>query len=86
MYFERKIDSYLDEWLYKKRKSLILLVEIKQCCKTESVLEYKNTNNIVPAYRILTSTIFDMKTDFGRRMDTSGNAILKLQEFKMFLI
>lgn len=44
------------------------------------VLEYKKTNNIMPAYRILTSTIFDMKSDFGRRMDKSGHAIFKTPE------
>ncbi len=44
------------------------------------VLEFKKTNNIMPAYRILSSTIFDMKSDFGRRMDTSGHAIFKAPE------
>lgn len=44
------------------------------------VLEYVNTHSIVPAFRILNSTIFDMKTDFGRRMDKNGNPIFKASE------
>lgn len=44
------------------------------------VLEYKNTNNIMPAYRILLSIVFDIKSDFGRRIDTTGNTIFKTSE------
>lgn len=44
------------------------------------VLEYINTKSIVPAYRVLTSTIFDMKSDFGRRMDKKGNPVFKTSE------
>lgn len=45
-----------------------------------AVLEYVNTHSIVPAFRILNSTIFDMKSDFGRRMDKKGNPVFKASE------
>jgi len=44
------------------------------------VLEYINTRSILPAYRILESIVFDMKGDFGRRMDRKGNPIFKPAE------
>ena len=44
------------------------------------VLEYINTKNIVSAYRVLNSTIFDMKSDFGRRKDKHGNPVFKKAE------
>lgn len=44
------------------------------------VLEYVNTHSIVPAFKILNSTIFDIKSDFGRRMDKKGNPIFKAPE------
>lgn len=44
------------------------------------VKEYINTNNIVSAYNVLNSTVFDMKTDFGRRKDKSGNSVFKPSE------
>ena len=44
------------------------------------VLEYINTHNIVPAFKVLNSILFDMKTDFGRRMDKNGNPIFKASE------
>jgi len=44
------------------------------------VLEFIKTNSIVPAYRILNNTIFDMKCDFGRRMDKKGNPVFKASE------
>ena len=44
------------------------------------VLEYINTHNIVLAFKVLNSILFDMKTDFGRRMDKNGNPIFKASE------
>ena len=44
------------------------------------VLEYLNTKSIVSAYKVLNSTIFDMKTDFGRRKDKNGNPVFKPSE------
>lgn len=44
------------------------------------VKKYIETYNLGEAYRILNSTIFDMKTDFGRRKDNKGNLIFKPAE------
>lgn len=41
------------------------------------VKEYINTNNISSAYKILNNTIFDMKTDFGRRKNKDNNPVFK---------
>ena len=40
MYFKRKIDAYLDEWLNKEKRSPALIVGIRQCGKTESIQEF----------------------------------------------
>ena len=49
MYFERKIDKWLMNWKNKTKKSPALIVGIRQCGKTESILEFgkKNYKNIV---------------------------------------
>lgn len=44
------------------------------------VLEYINTNNIMSSIRVLNSTVFDMKTDFGRRKGKDNNPIFKPAE------
>lgn len=44
------------------------------------VLEYINTRSIVPAYRVLNSTVFDMKSDFGRRKNKDGTPMFKQAE------
>ena len=44
------------------------------------VKEYINTKNIASAYRILNSTIFDMKTDFGRRKDKNNNPVFNTSQ------
>ncbi|MCI2111702.1 MAG: AAA family ATPase [Bacilli bacterium] len=44
------------------------------------VKEYANTRNLMSAYNILSSTVFDMKTDFGRRKDKNNNPIFKRSE------
>ncbi len=46
MYFERKIDATLDSWLKQKDKSPILIVGIRQCGKTETVLEFAKRNDL----------------------------------------
>lgn len=44
------------------------------------IKEYINTKKIVEAYKVLNSTVFDMKTDFGRRKDKSNNPLFKPSE------
>ena len=46
MYFKRKIDAYLDEWLNKEKRSPALIVGIRQCGKTESIQEFARRNNL----------------------------------------
>lgn len=44
------------------------------------VKEYIKTKNIAAAYRILNNTVFDMKSDFGRRKDKNNNPVFKVSE------
>ena len=44
------------------------------------VKEYLSTRRIVDAFRELNSTVFDMKTDFGRRKDKKGNPVFNAPE------
>ena len=46
MYFKRKIDVFLDNWLKKKNKSPALVVGIRQCVKTETIQEFAKRNNL----------------------------------------
>ena len=46
----------------------------------QTVDEYLKTHKIVDAFKILQSTVFDMKTDFGRRKDKNGNPVFKAAE------
>lgn len=46
MYLKRKIDAFLDDWLTSKNKSPILVVGIRQCGKTESIVEFANRNKL----------------------------------------
>lgn len=46
----------------------------------QAVDEYLKTHKIVDAFKILQSTVFDMKTDFGRRKDKNGNPVFKTAE------
>ena len=46
MYYKRKIDKYLDEWLLRKDKSPALVVGIRQCGKTQSIIEFAKRNNL----------------------------------------
>lgn len=44
------------------------------------VREFVLNRNLMSAYRTLQSTIFDMKTDFGRRQDKNGEPLFKPAE------
>lgn len=44
------------------------------------VLEFVKTRNIVPAFKVLNSVLFDMKSDFGKRKDKQGNPVFKASE------
>ena len=46
MYLKRKIDNVLDNWLQNKEKMPMLIIGIRQCGKTESVLEFAKRNNL----------------------------------------
>ncbi len=46
MYFKRKIDFMLDEWLSKNEFFPLLIVGIRQCGKTESVRELARKNHL----------------------------------------
>lgn len=86
MYFENKIS--VPQNVHEIFKNLFLkYVSIGGFPKV--VKKYVETNRIVLAYKELESTVFDMKSDFGRRKDKNGNPFLMLQrcpEFKMLLI
>lgn len=44
------------------------------------VKDYLKTQKVVDAYRTLNNTVFDMKTDFGRRKDKNGNPVFRSAE------
>lgn len=46
MYFKRKVDCDLDEWLQKEKKSPLLVVGIRQCGKTATIKEFAKRNNL----------------------------------------
>lgn len=46
----------------------------------KAVKEYISTHNIMEAYRIVQSIVFDMRTDFGRRKNKNGNSLFKPAE------
>lgn len=46
MYYKRKIDTLLDNWLKKENKSPALIVGIRQCGKTETVFEFAKRNSL----------------------------------------
>lgn len=46
MYFKRKVDAVLDEWLKKDGKSPLLMVGIRQCGKTETIREFARRNDL----------------------------------------
>lgn len=44
------------------------------------VKEYLEKRRIIDAFNVLNSTVFDMKTDFGRRKDKNGTPVFKAPE------
>lgn len=46
MYFKRKVDLFLDNWLKKEDKSPALIVGIRQCGKTESIQAFAKRNKL----------------------------------------
>ena len=46
MYFRRKMDSILDDWLKKENKLPALIMGIRQCGKTETIREFAKRNNL----------------------------------------
>ena len=46
MYFDRKIDILLDEWLHSKNNCPALIVGIRQCGKTETIREFAKRNHL----------------------------------------
>lgn len=46
MYFKRKIDILLNEWLKKEDKTPLLIVGTRQCSKTKSIREFAKANNL----------------------------------------
>ena len=49
MYFKRKADMFLENWKIKKDKNPLLIVGIRQCGKTRSILNFaeKNYKNVI---------------------------------------
>ena len=69
MYFKRKIDSVLDEWLKRKDCSPALIVGIRQCGKTESIEEFARRNNLdLIEMNFWTNPEFCL--DFNGKLDT----------------
>ena len=46
MYFNRKIDNYLDDWFKNNSSTPALVVGIRQCGKTESIKEFAKRNHL----------------------------------------
>lgn len=44
------------------------------------VRKYLETRRIVDAFQLMSSIVFDMKSDFGRRRDKNGNPVFNAQE------
>lgn len=87
-YKQEQIDALVSYFVYKRMipeninknyKDLFL----KYACIggfPNVVKEYLSTARIVDAYKVLCSTIFDMKSDFGRRKDKKDNPVFKSAE------
>jgi len=87
-YKEDQINSLVDYYIEKKEipiniHNLYKDLYLKYACVSgfpKAVKRYIHTNRIVDAFKELTSTVYDMKTDFGRRIDKNGNPIFKASE------
>ena len=76
-YFEKK--EPVPENIHKMYNDLFL----KYTCIggfPKVVKEYVNTHNLMSSFRVLNSTVFDMKTDFGRRKNKNGEPVFKPAE------
>ena len=87
--FSDKQINDLANYFYEKKKIPDNIHEIykdmflKYICVggfPKAVKEYVQTKNIMDAFRIVQSTVFDMKTDFGRRKDKNGNPLFQASE------
>ena len=67
MYFKRKIDSSLDRWL-SNYKYPALIVGIRQCGKTESIIEFAKRNKLNMLY-INFWTNPEISEDFDSKLD-----------------
>lgn len=87
-YTDNQIDSLVDYFIQKKVipdniNNIYKNAFLKYACIggfPKVVLEYINSKSIVSAYKVLNSTIFDMKSDFGRRKDKNGMPVFKPSE------
>ena len=87
-YTDEQIDEL--EYLFVNRKpipdamhSVFKEIFLKYACIggfPRAVQEYIYTHNIMDAVRIVKNTIFDMRTDFGRRKDKEGHPLFKASE------
>lgn len=68
MYFWRKIDYVLDNWIDDKNNIPLILVGIRQCGKTESVREFAKRHQ----YNLIEINFWnnsDYITDFNGKLD-----------------
>lgn len=87
-YSNQQIDSLYEYFISRKPlpenvNQLYSDLYLKYACIggfPKVVKEYFKTKRIVEAYRVLQSTIFDMKSDFGRRKDKNGSPLFKASE------
>lgn len=87
-YQEKQIESLLTYFFDKKTipdnmHQIFKNLFLKYACIggfPKVIKEYLRTDRIVDAYKVLMSTVFDMKSDFGRRKDKNGKPIFKPAE------
>lgn len=84
MYLKRKIDEWLIEWKNKKKKSPALIVGIRQCGKTESILAFANSYEKVIMINFWTNP--EICKDFDGDLDVNtliSNISLRFPEIKI---
>lgn len=78
---DRLVDYFLDkEMIPLNIHNLYKDLFLKYACIggfPRVVSEYISTKKIVEAYKVLNSTLFDMKSDFGRRKSKNGEPLFK---------
>lgn len=85
MYFKRKIDTILDNWLKKESKSPALIVGIRQCGKTETIKEFAKRNNL-NLLELNFWTNPEYCSDFDNKLDVDtiiSNISLRFPNFKI---